>query len=141
MVPTVPRRVAVQVPSIGPWPHAAGSWLEASSGWVDGVLTPALGTRGGAVVAGFNTPNRMVLTRDARPGQAFDVAVFGINGPISLAPPNYIWVRTCTLDLYGAQAAYPAEAVSVRLEHGAAGVEAIVPDSAAAERVAGGFAI
>lgn len=108
--------------------------------WVDGVLAPALGTRGGAVVAGFNSPNRVVLTRDARPGQRFDVAVFGINGPISLAPANYIWVRTCTLDLYPAESAYPAEPVSVALAHAAAGVEAIVPDPLVAERVAGGFA-
>lgn len=108
--------------------------------WVDGVLAPALGARGGAVVAGFNTPNRVVLTRDARPQQRFDVAVFGINGPISLAPANYIWVRTATLDLYSAESAHPAEAVPVELAHAAPGVEAIVPEPLRAERVAGGFA-
>jgi gluconolactonase len=41
-----------------------------------------------------------VLTRDARPGDRFAIAVFGINGPISAAPANYIWMRTATLDVY-----------------------------------------
>lgn len=34
--------------------------------WVDGRLPLALGTTGGHVVAGFNAPNRVVLTTDAR---------------------------------------------------------------------------
>src|SRR3974390_649905 len=70
--------------------------------WVNGELPIALGDRGGHGVAGFNAPNRVVLTRDARPGQRFVIAVFGINGPISVAPHNYIWMRTATLDIYAA---------------------------------------
>src|SRR5207249_2590478 len=62
--------------------------------WVDGELPIALGDRGGHVAAGFNAPNRVVLTRDACPGQRFVIAVFGINGPISASPHNYIWMRT-----------------------------------------------
>jgi gluconolactonase len=61
--------------------------------WVDGALPLALGARGGPVVAGFNAPNRVVLTRDARPATRFTIAVFGINGPISASPANYIWMR------------------------------------------------
>jgi gluconolactonase len=73
--------------------------------WVNGELPHALGDTGGPVVAGFNAPNRVVLTRDALPGDRFVIAVFGINGPISAAPANYIWMRTATLDVYaGAQA-------------------------------------
>ena len=68
--------------------------------WVNGELPHALGDSGGPVVAGFNAPNRVVLTRDARPGERFMIAVFGINGPISAAPANYIWMRTATLDVY-----------------------------------------
>ena len=68
--------------------------------WVNGQLPHALGDSGGPVVAGFNAPNRVVLTRDARPGERFTIAVFGINGPISGAPANYIWMRTATLDVY-----------------------------------------
>jgi gluconolactonase len=68
--------------------------------WVDGELPLALGVNGGQVVGGFNAPNRVVLTRDARPGQRFTLAVFGINGPISASPENYIWIRSATLDFH-----------------------------------------
>jgi gluconolactonase len=70
--------------------------------WVDGELPHALGDGGGPVVSGFNAPNRVFLTRDARPGEIYTIAVFGINGPISASPPNYIWMRTATLELYAA---------------------------------------
>jgi gluconolactonase len=75
---------------------------DAAEVWVNGELPRALGDTGGPVVAGFNAPNRVVLTRDARPGDRFEIAVFGINGPISAAPANYIWMRTATLDIYAA---------------------------------------
>jgi gluconolactonase len=68
--------------------------------WVNGELPHALGDAGGPIVGGFNSPNRVILTRDARPGQRFQLAVFGINGPISASPPNYIWMRTATLEVY-----------------------------------------
>jgi gluconolactonase len=98
--------------------------------WVDGELPLAVGQADGRVAGGFNAPNRVVLTRDARPGQTFMIAVFGINGPISASPRNYIWMRSATLDLYAserAQAAWPAE-----LE-----VEGAL--DATLEKVAGGF--
>ena len=76
--------------------------------WLNGELPLALGTTGGQVVGGFNAPNRVVLTRDARPGQTFQMAVFGINGPISVSPRNYIWMRTATLDFYAAARAATA---------------------------------
>jgi len=93
--------------------------------WVDGELPHALGDAGGPVVAGFNAPNRVVLTRDARPGERFTIAVFGINGPISASPRNYIWMRTATLDFYAAERARPVEDAS--------------PECPGLERVAGGF--
>ena len=68
--------------------------------WVDGQLPLVLGQTGGQLIKGFNAPNRVVLTRDARPGQQFQLAVFGINGPISKPPENFIWVRSATLDFY-----------------------------------------
>ena len=82
--------------------------------WVDGELPHALGDSGGPVVAGFNAPNRVVLTRDARPGQRFQIAVFGINGPISASPLNYIWMRTATLDFYAAERAAVERPVASR---------------------------
>ena len=66
--------------------------------WVNGSQPLALGDSGGYVAGGFNAPNRVVLTEDARPGQRFAIAVFGMNGPVSAAPANYIWMRSATLD-------------------------------------------
>ena len=34
------------------------------------------------------------------PATGSTIAVFGINGPISASPRNYIWMRTATLDFY-----------------------------------------
>ena len=66
--------------------------------WVNGELSRAFGQSGGSVIAGWNAPNRLVVARDARPGQQIQIAVFGINGPISDAPTNYIYVREATLN-------------------------------------------
>src|SRR6266542_3431622 len=110
--------------------------------WVNGAQPLALGDAGGQVVASFNTPNRVVLTRAARPGQRFTIAVFGINGPISAAPANYIWMRTATLDFYAPDHARTAEEVPVEIVPAGAGsraLDAIVPPGARLERVAGGF--
>lgn len=68
--------------------------------WVDGELTRALGQRGGSVVAGWNAANRLVIGRNVRPGQRIQLAVFGINGPLSNPPTNFIWVRYAKLEFY-----------------------------------------
>ena len=107
--------------------------------WVDGRMPLALGMTGGQVVAGFNAPNRVVLTRDARPGQTFTIAVFGINGPISASPRNYIWMRTATLDFYAPARAAVARAVPLSVRRLGAGIDALVPRDARLEQVAGGF--
>jgi gluconolactonase len=107
--------------------------------WVNGALPLALGDRGGQVVAGFNAPNRVVLTRDARPGDRFQIAVFGINGPISASPRNYIWMRTATLDLYARERAPVAREAPLRVERLGAGLDEILPAGARLEQVAGGF--
>lgn len=105
--------------------------------WVNGQLPLVLGQAGGAVVKGFNAPNRVVLTRDARPGQHFDVAVFGMNGPISASPQNFIWVKSATLDFY--PPAPPPVSVG-RIERRDPALDAIVPADAAVEHLAAGFA-
>jgi gluconolactonase len=110
--------------------------------WVNGSQPLALGDTGGHAVGGFNTPNRVVLTRAARPGQRFTIAVFGINGPISAAPANYIWMRTATLDFYTPARAATSEQVTPGIEATEAGRDrlgSIVPAGARVERVAGGF--
>src|SRR5439155_7327077 len=78
--------------------------------WVNGKLPFTLGDTGGPVVAGFNAPNRVVLTRDAQPGHTFSIEVFGINGPISASPRDDIRMRTAALDVYApARAALTVE--------------------------------
>jgi gluconolactonase len=91
--------------------------------WVNGELPLVLGMTGGQVVGGFNAPNRVVLTRDARPGERFQIAVFGINGPISASPHNYIWMRTATLDFYARARASAAVMVAPGIERVAGGFE------------------
>jgi gluconolactonase len=107
--------------------------------WVDGKLPLVLGQTGGQLIKGFNAPNRVVLTRDAQPGQQIQLAVFGINGPVSNPPVNFIWVRSATLDFYrpgqvGAVAS--ARARVVRLDPA---LDRIVPKGAKIEKLAGGF--
>jgi gluconolactonase len=107
--------------------------------WVDGRLPRVLGQSGGALIRGFNAPNRVVLTRNATPGQQIQIAVFGINGPISDPPANFIWIRSATLDFSKprpADAAAPRNAEMVRVEPG---LDAIVPADARVEKLAEGF--
>ena len=107
--------------------------------WVDSVLPAALGDAGGPVVAGFNAPNRVVLTNAARVGQTFSIAVFGMNGPISASPRNYIWLRSATLDFFTPEQAASADPAPHTVTRVDAGLDAIVTPGTAMERVAGGF--
>jgi gluconolactonase len=106
--------------------------------WVDGELPKQLGDSGGHVVSGFNAPNRVILTQDARPGQTFDVAVLGINGPLSAQPKNYIWVRTATLDVYTTERARVGEAVPFDIRRLDDRLDAALPGTQL-ERIATGF--
>jgi len=107
--------------------------------WVDGSLPIALGQTGAQFIKGFNAPNRVVLTRDARAGQRIQLAVFGANGPLSNPPGNYVWVRSATLDFYnpgrvGRQAELKADVRRVD-----PALDAIVPEGLSIEKLAGGF--
>jgi len=75
--------------------------------WVNGEITRYLGQKGGSVVAGWNAPNRLIIGRDVRPGQEIQLAVFGINGPLSNPPTNFIWVREAKLDFYKSSGGVP----------------------------------
>ncbi|HYY20694.1 MAG TPA: SMP-30/gluconolactonase/LRE family protein [Thermoleophilaceae bacterium] len=107
--------------------------------WVNGELPLVLGETGGQVVGGFNAPNRVLLTRDARPGQTFKIAVFGINGPISVSPRNYIWMRTASLDFYAPERARPFELAPLQVERTSPELDGLLGSDARLERVAGGF--
>ena len=70
---------------------------------------------------------------------AFQIAVFGINGPISASPHNYIWMRTATLDFYPRERADVGRPAAFELERLAPGLDEVAGDGARVEQVAGGF--
>ena len=111
--------------------------------WVDGRLPFVLGQSGGQIVKGFNAPNRVIIGRNVHPGQQIQLAVFGINGPISFSPENFIWVRSATLDFYKEdRAGIASKGISkgvgkvLRLDPA---VDSIVPVDAKIEKIAEGF--
>jgi len=107
--------------------------------WVNGRLPLVLGQTGGQLIKGFNAPNRVILTESARPGQEIQLAILGMNGPISNPPANFIWVRSATLDFYrGDQVggAQPVQAEVVRLDPE---FDRIILQGARLEKLAGGF--
>jgi gluconolactonase len=110
--------------------------------WVNGEIGRAYGQHGGSVVAGWSAPNRVLAAREARPGQVVRVAVFGMNGPISDAPTNYIYFHAAKLDLVdgatGPVAVTPHE-VNVRVERVDPALDAIVPANPKLWKLAEGF--
>ena len=106
--------------------------------WVDGKLPRVLGEPGGQSVKGFNAPNRVVLTRNAHSGQHIQVAVFGINGPISHSPENFIWIKSATLDFYKSPRTV-LSATNPQIIRNDPAFDRIVPNDAKIEKLAGGF--
>jgi gluconolactonase len=110
---------------------------DAAEVWVDGRLPVVLGQTAGGVANGFNAPNRVLLTRDARPGESHEIAVFAQNGPVSLSPRNFIWVRSATLDFYAPRAAQATSRGTV--ERKDPELDRVVPAGARIEKLADGF--
>jgi len=108
--------------------------------WANGKAPFVLGQNGGSVAAGWNAPNRVVLTKNAQPGEKFEIAVFGINGPVSTHPDTYIWVRSATLDFYAPGKLSKAREVKLEVDKKDAGLDEILPANAKLEKLADGFA-
>ena len=111
--------------------------------WVNGEIARFLGQKGGSVVAGWNAPNRLVIGRDLKSGQKIQLAVFGINGPISNPPTNFIWVREAKIDFYkggpaGPIAITPSE-VNVEVLRNDLAVDRIVGPNPKVFKLAEGF--
>jgi gluconolactonase len=108
--------------------------------WVNGTLPSVLGQSGGTVVKGWNAPNKVILSRNAQPGQQFEIAVFGFNGPVSRTPENFIWVKSATLDFYkpspAANGVRPVETKIIRFDPA---LDSIVSVDTKMEKLAGGF--
>jgi gluconolactonase len=110
--------------------------------WVDGELPRALGQSGGSVIAGWNAPNRLIIGRNVDPGQKIQLAVFGINGPISNPPTNFIYMRYAKLDFYSGSkvpiAVTPQE-VNVEVNRLDPAIDNIVPPNPKVFKLADGF--
>ena len=69
--------------------------------WINGQLPRAVGLPIPATVQGFNMTQRVLLAdATAKPGDKFEVAIFGINGPISLAPANGLFFREARIEFF-----------------------------------------
>jgi len=111
--------------------------------WVNGELPRYIGQSGGSVVAGWNAENRVLASRNAAPGQKLQLAIFGINGPISNPPTNYIWVRYARLKFYKQESvgpvAVPPSEVNVEVEKKSDAIDKIVPANPKVFKLAEGF--
>jgi gluconolactonase len=68
--------------------------------WVNGEMPRRAGVTSPATIQGFNIPNRVVLADAVKAGDKVEVAIFGINGPISVAPPNFVFFRQASIEFY-----------------------------------------
>ncbi len=109
--------------------------------WVDGKLPVVLGQTGGNVVKGFGSPNRVILGRDVHPGQRYQIAIFGMNGPISATPANFIWIKSATVDVYQRPASAPGSTSGTfgSVERLSPALDELVPRDAHIEKLAEGF--
>jgi gluconolactonase len=110
--------------------------------WVDGELSRAPGQSGGSVIGGWNTSNRLVVARGVKPGQRIQLAVFGVNGPLSNPPTNFIWMRYARLAFFsggaGPRALLPAE-VNVEVLRKDPAIDAIIGPNPKVFKLADGF--
>ena len=69
--------------------------------WINGAMPRTPGRPSPGAIQGFNMPNRVVLADGAvSPGDRFEIAVFAINGPISAAPGNFLFVREAKVEFF-----------------------------------------
>ena len=68
--------------------------------WLNGQMPRRAGYPSPATIQGLNMPNRVVLANAVKPGDKFQIAVFGINGPISVAPANTVWFREAKIEFF-----------------------------------------
>lgn len=107
--------------------------------WVGGKPALVLGQSGGPAIKGWNTPTRVVLTHDAKPGERLSAAIFVANGPLSDPPANYVWMRSATLDFYAPGRWMPTPAVALEVDRRDPAIDAVVPSGTVLEKLADGF--
>jgi len=107
--------------------------------WVNGSLPVVYGQSGGQVIKGYNAPNRLIIVRNAIPGQKIQLAVFGINGPISASPNNFIWIKSAVLDFYKTGNGNGVASVETHVLKKDPALDAILTPGTKIERLAAGF--
>jgi gluconolactonase len=68
--------------------------------WVNGEMPRRAGITSPATIQGFNIPNRVVIADTVKAGDKVEIAIFGINGPISVAPTNFVFFRQASVEFY-----------------------------------------
>jgi gluconolactonase len=68
--------------------------------WVNGEMPRRVGITSPATIQGFNIPNRVVIADAVKAGDKVEIAIFGINGPISVVPPNFVFFRQASVEFY-----------------------------------------
>lgn len=110
--------------------------------WVDGELSRAVGQSGGSVIAGWNARNQLVVGRNVKPGQQIQLAIFGVNGPLSNPPTNFIYIRYAKLAFYktepGPVALTPSE-VNVEVVRNDPAIDEVVGPNPKVFKLADGF--
>ena len=110
--------------------------------WVDGELSRSLGQSGGSIIAGWNARNHLVVGRNVKPGQQIQLAIFGVNGPLSNPPTNFIYVRYARLAFHkteaGPVALTPSE-VNVEVVRNLPAIDEIVGPNPKVFKLAEGF--
>ena len=111
--------------------------------WVDGELKRAPGQEGGSVISGWNASNRLIVGRNVRPGQQIQLSIFGINGPLSNPPTNFIWMRYARLEFHKESiigpVAIPPSEVNVEVIRKDPALDAIVGPNPKIFKLAEGF--
>ncbi len=110
--------------------------------WVDSEIPRAQGQSGGSVIKGWNAENRLIIGRGVKPGQKIQLAIFGINGPLSNPPTNYIYMKYARLEFHrvpaGPVAVRPHE-VNIEVVRLDPAIDAIVPANPKLFKLAEGF--
>jgi gluconolactonase len=142
-------RINVTIPAkVGDFdPTGSTVWFETrlddyAEVWIDGEIGRSYGQMGGSVVAGWNAANTLLIGRNVKPGQRIQLAIFGMNGPISDAPTNYIYVREAKLHFFAgsdAPVAVDPHEVNIHVERDDPRIDAIVPPNAKLHKIAEGF--
>ena len=68
--------------------------------WVNGQIPRRGGVPSPGTVQGFGMSNRVVLADSVKAGDRFQIAIFAMNGPISVAGDNFVFVRQAAVEFF-----------------------------------------